>query len=116
MKGVILVGVIAGQMAAATASRAADVGLLEGGWVAEGVPCEALAEYSDERILKIDPQKVEFYEATCVIGDASRDGSTYRLELLCESEGETNRNTFEVALTSDDRLQVKDGFEYVRCN
>ena len=114
MRSVIIIGVIAIGLAMATPSRAADLSPLTGTWIAGDFACQALDRHFGGPFMKIELPRIEFTESSCVIEDASQNGSQYQLELSCAGEGYTWRTSSDVTLTSNDRLR-RDGYQFVRC-
>lgn len=67
-------------------ARAGELDPIAGSWVAEGVSCTALYDFSDDRTLKIGGDKIEFFEGTCAIRQSSISGAIFDLNVICESE------------------------------
>lgn len=102
-------------MLIAVPSYSQEIAPIVGNWVGKGVSCKAIKDSSDERILKIRKNGVEFYEATCKIRSVKRTGSSFAVNTICEAEGEAERRNIDIDLLSNNEIKLKGGFHYVRC-
>ncbi len=107
-------GIVSILLSSATIATADDISPLVGGWVAQGVPCKALEDYSHEMILKIKPDLIEGYEFDCRIRSVNRQGNTYELSTICEGEGESYRAQFEITSVSKNEIK-RPSVTYQRC-
>lgn len=112
MRSLVIFGVL---VLSAAPVLAADVGPLRGGWVGKNSSCKLYENRSDEGLITIFNNKIEFYESTCAIRGVKKSGPTYSLKLLCEGEGETFQQTFVAKINGNNMLVTKDGFTYKRC-
>jgi hypothetical protein len=108
---------------AATARPAAP---FVGRWQWDGAETCAANYEGDNVALQIGDRKLIFYESKCDVGAVRKLGdNSYRLDLVCRGEGETERKSVIFALlakskVSDElllRIEPKSGFvlAYRRC-
>lgn len=86
-----------------------------GNWVANGASCKSVKDGSDEGILRIRKDKIDFYESECKIRSVKRSEQSFSISAICEAEGEAERKSFVVELVSRTKIKIKGGFEYARC-
>lgn len=77
--------------------------------------CAAVKEESTEDFLKIKKKQIARYEGACEITRQSKQKDTHLLQILCETEGETVRDTLKITLVSNDRISVEGAGIYERC-
>jgi hypothetical protein len=97
-----------------TPTVAADISQLYGEYVAPGVSCKVLDDYSDDRVMTIRKDHIEFWEQTCAVRQSQRSSTGFSLKVICEAEGETVRGVIEIHPVSKQKVVV-DGRAYVRC-
>ncbi|OOO28793.1 hypothetical protein BS627_01140 [Agrobacterium salinitolerans] len=77
--------------------------------------CAAVKEESTEDFLKIGKKQIARYEGTCEITRQSKLKGTHVLQILCETEGETVRDTLKITPAGNDRINVEGAGIYERC-
>lgn len=77
--------------------------------------CAAVKEESTEDFLKISKKQIARYEGTCEITRQSKQKDTHVLQILCETEGETVRDTLKITPVNNDRINVEGAGIYERC-
>lgn len=77
--------------------------------------CAAVKEESTEDFLKISKKQIARYEGTCEITRQSKQKDTHVLQILCETEGETVRDTLKITPVNNDRINVEGVGIYERC-
>lgn len=77
--------------------------------------CAAVKEESTEDFLKISKKQIARYEGTCEITNQSKLKDTHVLQILCETEGETVRDTLKITPVNNDRINVEGAGIYERC-
>ena len=106
--------VVAIILSSATIATADDISPLVGGWVAQGVPCKALEDYSHEMILKIEPDLIAGYEFDCRIRKINRRENTFEITSICEGEGESYHNQSQITLVNQNEIR-RYGISFKRC-
>lgn len=107
--------IAAASMLISEASHSQEIEPLIGNWVANGASCKSVKDGSDEGILKIRKQKIDFYESSCKIRSVKKSGQSLSVSTVCEAEGEAERKNFTVEMISPSKIKIKGGFEYARC-
>ncbi|PZU75651.1 MAG: hypothetical protein DI546_08670 [Rhizobium sp.] len=77
--------------------------------------CAAVKEESTEDFLKIGKKQIARYEGICEITRQSKQKDTQVLQVLCETEGETVRDTLKITPVGNDRIKVEGAGTYERC-
>jgi len=77
--------------------------------------CAAVKEESTEDFLKISKKQIARYEGACEITRQSKQKDMQVLHILCETEGETVRDTLKITSVSIDRINVEGAGIYERC-
>lgn len=77
--------------------------------------CAAVKEESTEDFLKIGKKQIARYEGTCEITRQSKQKDAQVLQVLCETEGETARDTLKITPVGNDRIKVEGAGIYERC-
>lgn len=77
--------------------------------------CAAVKEESTEDFLKIGKKQIARYEGACEITRQSRQKDTQVIQILCETEGETVRDTLKITPVGNDRINVEGAGIYERC-
>ncbi|MGF0521851.1 hypothetical protein ACQEDT_10110 [Agrobacterium pusense] len=77
--------------------------------------CTAVKDESTEDFLKIGKKQITRYEGACEITRQSKQKDTHLLQILCETEGETVRDTLKITPVGNDRINVEGGGIYERC-
>lgn len=94
----------------------ADEASIIGSWRGEyAESCAAVKEESTEDFLKISKKQIARYEGTCEITRQSKQKHTHVLQILCETEGETVRDTLKITPVNNDRINVEGAGIYERC-
>lgn len=77
--------------------------------------CVAVKEESTEDFLKIGKKQITRYEGACEITRQSKQKDTQIFQILCETEGETVRDTLKITPVGNDRIKVEGAGIYERC-
>lgn len=77
--------------------------------------CAAVKEESTEDFLKISKKQIARYEGACEITRQSKQKDTQVVQILCETEGETVRDTLKITPVGNDRINVEGAGIYERC-
>lgn len=77
--------------------------------------CASVKEESTEDFLKIGKKQIARYEGACEITRQSKQKGTQVLQILCETEGETVRDTLKITPVGNDRIKVEGAGIYERC-
>lgn len=89
---------------------------IAGSWRGEyAESCAAVKEECTEDFLKISKEQIARYEGTCEITRQSKQKNTHVLQILCETEGETVRDTLKIVPVDNDRIDVEGAGIYERC-
>jgi hypothetical protein len=97
-----------------------------GRWQWDGPETCAANFEGDNVAMQIEERKLIFYESTCAVGGVRKLGdNSYRFDLVCRGEGETERKSIIFALLAKSkvndelllRIEPKSGFvlAYRRC-
>lgn len=77
--------------------------------------CAAVKEESTEDFLKIGKKQIARFEGACEITRQSKQKDTHVIQILCETEGETVRDTLKITPANNDRIKVEGAGIYERC-
>ncbi|MBP2537591.1 hypothetical protein [Agrobacterium tumefaciens] len=77
--------------------------------------CAAVKEERTEDFLKIGIKQIARYEGACEITRQIKQKDTQVLQILCETEGETVRDTLKITPVGNDRIKVEGAGIYERC-
>jgi hypothetical protein len=119
----IAMAIVMGCSAEASAQTATP---FAGRWHWAGVETCAAKYIGDGVAIEIKAGKISFYESSCLVGKIQKLGEqSYRFDLVCRSEGETERSTTQFTLLAKTkihdelllRIESKAGFvmAYRRC-
>jgi hypothetical protein len=93
----------------------------EGRWAIDAEACAKGADAGDLVPSVFTRHELQFYEATCRVRRASRQGSLWTLAVRCTGEGETDDRVLKLRLLGPDRLRLGEtgradaDTAYVRC-
>lgn len=96
-------------------SHSQEIEPIIGDWVTNGASCKSVKDGSEEGILRIRRERIDFYEAECKIRSVKKSDKSFAVSAICEAEGEAERNSFVVELISRNKIKIRGGFEYARC-
>jgi len=99
----------------------ANAASIEGKWAMKAAHCDyengeqVSQNESVDGNITISGKTYEAYEGSCRIRSAKQSGSTWRLQLRCDSEGETSNSTVTIRLKDDNTAIFSQGGQMVRC-
>lgn len=108
----VALSVVAHVLVEAQANEASIIGSWRGEYAES---CAAVQEESTEDFLKIGKKQIARYEGACEITRQSKQKDTQVLQVLCETEGETARDTLKITPVGNDRIKVEGAGIYERC-
>lgn len=77
--------------------------------------CKAVEDVTTEHFIKIGKNKTVGYEGECDIIRQTKKHDVHELQILCEAEGETVRDTLKIKAFSRNQISIN-GETYDRCN
>jgi len=95
--------------------NAEDISII-GAWRGQyAESCAAVKEGRTEDFVKISKKQIERYEGDCGIIRQVAKGDRHELQILCETEGETVRDTLKIKVISRDQIDIEGAGRYDRC-
>ncbi|WHA43228.1 hypothetical protein [Agrobacterium larrymoorei] len=76
--------------------------------------CKAVEDVTTEHFIKIGKNKTIGYEGECDIIRQTKKQGVHELQILCETEGETVRDTLNIKVINREQISIN-GETYDRC-
>ncbi|NYD84181.1 hypothetical protein [Brucella intermedia] len=77
--------------------------------------CKAVRNETTEDFLLIGKKNLKRYEGDCAIIKHTSKGASHTIQFLCETEGETVRDSLKITQLNANKISIAGAGEYERC-